>query len=198
MNVVPFLAAGLIRLLHASLRVRHVHPEHLEQTPQYIVTFWHEHLLLMLHCRFRRPIVTMSSRSRDGEYMVRVYKQYGVDAVRGSSSKGGSSALRGIIREAKQGKNLGFTPDGPRGPRRELKDGVIHTARATGLPIVPVAFMSKKKSVCARGTGWWSPFRSHARSSSMAHRSTFHAMQTWKNGVRVSNVRSTSSRRAWK
>lgn len=146
-KLVSFLASLLIRSLHATLRVEHVRAENLERTPQYILAFWHQHLLLMLHSRFRRPITTMSSRSKDGEYIVRVFDWYGVHAVRGSSTRGGSSALREILRAARAGHNLGFTPDGPKGPARILKDGVVYAAQASGLPIVPVAFAAKKKTL---------------------------------------------------
>jgi lysophospholipid acyltransferase (LPLAT)-like uncharacterized protein len=145
MKVISFFAALFIRTLHATLRVRHVNAEHIEQTPRYILVFWHAHLLLMLHSRFRRPISVMTSRSKDGEYMARVFDWYGVTSARGSSSRGGSAALRALIRNARAGNNLVFTPDGPKGPARVAKDGVIYAAQATGLPIVPMAFAAKKK-----------------------------------------------------
>lgn len=145
MKVISFIAAWFIRGLHATLRVRHVRSEYLTGTPQYILAFWHGHLLLMLHCRFRRPMTVMSSRSRDGEYIARVFDWYGVNCVRGSSSRGGGAAVRGVIRAARAGSNIGFTPDGPTGPRHVAKEGVIFAAQATGLPIVPIAFAAEKK-----------------------------------------------------
>ena len=118
MKLLSFVAALFIRSLHATLRVRHVRPENIEAPGQYILAFWHEHLLLMLHCRYRDPVAVMTSRSRDGEYMARVFDWYGVKSSRGSSSRGGMAALRGLLRLARGGANLVFTPDGPRGPRR--------------------------------------------------------------------------------
>jgi lysophospholipid acyltransferase (LPLAT)-like uncharacterized protein len=147
MAIIPRLGYVVIRTLAATLRKRHVHAEHIETPPQYIVVFWHAHLLLMLHSRFRRPIVVMSSQHRDAEYIVRVYERYGVECVRGSSTRGGTAALRGFIQKAKAGRNLVFTPDGPKGPARIVKEGVIAAARMTGLPLVPVAFAAKKKKV---------------------------------------------------
>lgn len=165
MKLLSFLSAFFIRILHATLRVRHVDVENLQSQPQYILAFWHAHLLLMLHSRFRRPIMVMISRSKDGEYMARVFDRYGVDSARGSSTRGGSAALREMIRGARAGKNIVFTPDGPKGPPRVTKDGVIYAAQATGLPIVPVAFAAQKKNFCGRGTQWSSPCRFRARSS---------------------------------
>ena len=61
-----FLGAQLIRALHATLRVRHVRAENIESVRQYIIAFWHAHLLLMLHARYRKPIVVLISQSKDG------------------------------------------------------------------------------------------------------------------------------------
>lgn len=190
----PAAATLFVRALHKTLRLRHVQSHNLEEQPQYIQTFWHEHLALMLHSRFRFPIMVMSSRSKDGDLSAGVFERYGVECARGSSSRGGSSALREMIRRARKGRNIVFTPDGPKGPRRLAKDGVIFAAQATGLPIVPVAFAAKKKSASAPGIGWSSPGRSHARSSSTGNRSSFREMGTWRNGGRASSGRSTSWR----
>lgn len=143
-KVLGYLGALIIRLLHITLRVRHVHAEWIESTPQYIISFWHEHLLLMLHSKFRRPITVMSSQSRDGQYIAQAFQFFNVEVVRGSSSKGASGALRALIRKARDGRNIVFTPDGPRGPRRVAKDGVVYAAQATGLPIVPMAFAAAR------------------------------------------------------
>ena len=150
-KLMPLLGSWLLKGLHGSLRIRHVRQEKIDGTPQYILTFWHQHLLLMLHARFRRPISALVSQSRDGEIIAQVFQHYGIDSSRGSSSRGGSAAFRDMLRQAKAGHNLAITPDGPRGPARIAKDGVIVTAQATGLPILPVAFAAKKKSICAPG-----------------------------------------------
>ena len=182
MRLVAFLGSLLIRGIHATLRVRHVRVENIETPKQYVMAFWHAHLLLMLHSRYRRPISVMISRSKDGEYIARVFDHYGVESARGSSTRGGSAALREMIRAARAGHNIVFTPDGPKGPARVAKEGVVVAAQATGLPIVPVAFAAKKKSYCAPGTGWSSPCRSRTRSSSTASRSWCRGTRTWRSG----------------
>ena len=182
LKLISFVGSLFIRALHATLRIRHVRVKNLTEQPQYILAFWHDHLLLMLHSKWREPIKIIISRSKDGEYIARVFDWYGVESARGSSTRGGSMALREMIRDARDGKNLAFTPDGPKGPARVLKDGVVHAARATGLPIVPIAFAAKKKSFCDRGTGWSSRCRSRVRSFSTASRSSSRATATWKNG----------------
>lgn len=189
MKLLPLLGSLLIRGLHATLRVRHVCAENIENTPQYILAFWHSHLLLMLHSRYRRPINVMISRSKDGEIIARVFDFYGVESARGSSTRGGGSALREMIRAARDGKNIVFTPDGPVGPPRVLKDGVIYAAQATGLPIVPVAFAAKKKSCCGRGTGWSSRCRCPKRSFFTASRSSCRVRVTSRAGANASSAR---------
>jgi lysophospholipid acyltransferase (LPLAT)-like uncharacterized protein len=159
-----------------------VRRHHIDGARQYILTFWHAHLLLMLHAAYRRPISALVSQSRDGEMIASVFSLYKVSSIRGSSTRGGSEAMRALIRVARQGTNLAFTPDGPKGPPRIVKEGVIFAAQATGLPILPVAFAAKKKSSCARGTGWSSRDHSLGRSTSTERRSKFHGMGTWKSG----------------
>jgi lysophospholipid acyltransferase (LPLAT)-like uncharacterized protein len=182
-KLVAFIASLFIRALHATLRVRHVNVEHIRDTPQYILAFWHAHLLLMLHSRYRKPISVMISQSKDGEYIARVFDWYGVDSARGSTTRGGSGALRELIRDARAGRNIVFTPDGPKGPARIAQPGVISAAQLTGLPIVPIAFAAKKKSCCAPGTAWSSRCRSRRRSFSTARRSPCRVTATRKSGA---------------
>lgn len=159
MRILPLLGATFIRMLHATLRVRHAGVETMEALPQYIIAFWHEHLTVMLHARYRKPIEVLVSQSRDGELIASTFGYYGVGVARGSSTRGATAALRGMIRSARAGTNLVFTPDGPKGPRREVKEGVVYAAQATRLPVVPIAFAAKKKSYCTPGTACSSPCR---------------------------------------
>lgn len=183
MKFLAFIGSLFIRGLHALVRVRHVRAENIEQTPQYILAFWHAHLLLMLHSRWKPPISVIISQSKDGEIIARVFDWYGVDSARGSSTRGGGQALRELIRVAREGKNIVFTPDGPKGPARVVKEGVVYAAQATALPIVPIAFAAKKKSFFDRGTGWSSRIHSPARSFSTANRSACRVTRTPRSGA---------------
>jgi len=178
--VKSFLLASFIRLLHATLRVAHVGAGNIEHLPQFIIAFWHEHLILMLHSRYHKPIRVLVSQSRDGELIASTFVHYGVDVSRGSTTRGATAALREMIRTAREGSTIVFTPDGPKGPRRVVKEGLIYAAQATGLPIVPYAFAAKKKSCCTPGTAWSCRFRSHASRSCTASRSSSRAMRTSK------------------
>lgn len=184
--MIPFLAALFMRTLNATLRVRHIGAEKMHALPQYIIAFWHAHLLLMLHARYKRPATVLISQSRDGQLIAGTFKYYGVGATRGSSTRGSTAALREMLRLAKKGTNIVFTPDGPKGPARVVKEGVVYAAQATGLPIVPIAFAAKKKSCCIRGTAWSCRTRSHVRSSFTAIRSVCRATATSTSGGRQS------------
>ena len=182
MKLLSFLGYLFLRALHATLRVRHVNAENLTAQPRYIVAFWHRHILLSLHIKWRRPTTAIISRSKDGEIVAGVLRHYGADTARGSSTRGGEVAIREILRAVHAGSNIAFTPDGPKGPSQVVKEGVIYVAKMSGLPIVPFAFAAKKKSCCGRGIGWSSHTRSRARFSSTASRCSSRATATRKNG----------------
>lgn len=149
--LVPRLASGLIRALYATLSVRHVGSSAIEamnrEGKRYVLAFWHGHLLMMVHSRIARPITVMISQHRDGELIASTMERFGVSAARGSTTRGGLGAMRTMLGLANDGHNLAFTPDGPRGPRRIAQPGVVAAAQMTGYPIIPVAFVAKKKSI---------------------------------------------------
>jgi len=144
-SLIAFLGTTIIRALHATIRKRHVHPENILETPQHIFVFWHVHIISAFFSLWQKPMTVMLSRSKDGDLIARSVRWFGAESVRGSSTRGGSSALRAIIREARGGKNIAFTPDGPLGPPRVAKDGAIYAAQVTGLPIVPFAAGATRK-----------------------------------------------------
>jgi lysophospholipid acyltransferase (LPLAT)-like uncharacterized protein len=91
-----------------------------------------------------RRISVLVSQSRDGELIARTVARLGIDSSRGSSSRGGIVGMRSLLRKAAEGWDIAFTPDGPRGPLREVQPGVILAAAATGLPIQPVAIAASR------------------------------------------------------
>lgn len=104
----------------------------------FIFVFWHGQLLPLVHYHRNEGIVVLVSDHSDGEYIARVIHRHGFETARGSSSRGGVKGLKGILRAAREGKVLGFTPDGPRGPRHEFKRGALVAAQLTGLPLVTI------------------------------------------------------------
>ncbi len=112
-----------------------------------IFAIWHNRLALALvmYRRYvlryapKRRMAAMVSASRDGGMLARILELFGVEPVRGSSSRRGPQALREMVSWSERGYDLAITPDGPRGPCYQVQEGVISTAQLTGLPIVPIS-----------------------------------------------------------
>lgn len=149
----PFCAALLIRLLSLTIRYRLVDEAGLldQEDPQpCIFAFWHNRILLMpsIYQKYwgHRPLVVMISRSRDGTMISDTAARFGIESARGSSSGQGVAALIKLTNNlVRQGKDVGVTPDGPRGPRYSVQEGVVHLARSSGLPVIPVTYDLKRK-----------------------------------------------------
>jgi lysophospholipid acyltransferase (LPLAT)-like uncharacterized protein len=145
---IPFAAAWFIRGLRATVRLRHHGDARVREWERrgqpFILAFWHRHLLLMPYAYRGRRISVLVSRSADGELIARTVARLGIDATRGSSSRGAVSGLKSLLRKAAEGWDVAFTPDGPRGPLREVQPGVILAAAATGMPIQPVAIAASR------------------------------------------------------
>jgi lysophospholipid acyltransferase (LPLAT)-like uncharacterized protein len=89
----------------------------------------------------------MVSKSKDGELIARVMDRFGFGSVRGSSSRAGRESAVQMIRLLRRGLVCGVTPDGPRGPAREVKEGVLFIARAARCPIVPITCAFKRRKL---------------------------------------------------
>jgi len=141
--LVPFIAAAVaivIRLWMSTMRVRIVtadgrqHPTD-PQKNRHIYAFWHEGLLAPIATKPK--IRVLISQHTDGEFIAQICQHLGIGVIRGSTARGGCQALLNMIRDQDQTTHLGITPDGPRGPRRELKPGVVMISSQSGLAIVP-------------------------------------------------------------
>ncbi len=104
-----------------------------------IYIFWHEYILFPLYIRGHCNLAMLLSRHRDADILARVAQHLGFQCVRGSTFRGASSAVRGMLRRGRE-MHLAATPDGPRGPRRQLAQGPIYLASKLGMPIVPLGF----------------------------------------------------------
>jgi lysophospholipid acyltransferase (LPLAT)-like uncharacterized protein len=142
-----WVVANGLRLLAATLRYRvngSRDPAKLPDEPV-IFALWHNRLALCMKVyeSFVRPLyqydhlAALISASKDGALLATILQNFGVQPVRGSSSRRGAQALLELATWAQRGYDLAVTPDGPRGPRYVVQDGVIALAQVTGLPIVP-------------------------------------------------------------
>ncbi|MFI5235005.1 MAG: lysophospholipid acyltransferase family protein [Gemmatimonadales bacterium] len=101
-----------------------------------VMMCWHESLLPLVWNHRGQGITLVVSEARDGGYLADLGTALGYRLVRGSSTRGGTRALLGAVRELEEGHTVAFTPDGPRGPRREMKPGVAAAAQRSGALII--------------------------------------------------------------
>lgn len=146
----------VFRVLFWTLRLRFhtadkTNPYTIEGDDHFIYCVWHDQLLIPIFGGKHRHTAALVSQAQDGGFVAAGLRSAGILPVRGSTSRGGAQAMRQLIREA-EGSHIVMTPDGPRGPRRELSPGVVFLASHSGRAIVPSAF------TCERGwrfgVGW--------------------------------------------
>lgn len=150
------LVYALIRGVGSTIRFHFRDESGLIDTPAAhgpaIFCVWHDRLALsLLIYRFvqrhqkNRRLAAIVSASKDGGFLAAILECSGAHPVRGSSSRRGSQAVLELTTLAERGFDLAITPDGPRGPRYVVQDGVIAVAQFTGLPIIPVTALLKPK-----------------------------------------------------
>src|SRR3989442_1567809 len=182
----PILASGLMRALHRMLRWRSMNESVVldlhRENRSYVHAFYHDQLLMMTYSYLGqaqgRRLVVLSSRHRDGEYVSRTLERFGHQMVRGSTGRGGVAGLKEMIRHLRDGRDVAFATDGPRGPRHQVQMGAVEAARLGRAPLVPVALGVSKKKLSAPGTSSRSRSRSRRRSSFMAIRSRSRSTPT--------------------
>ncbi len=109
-----------------------------------IVCFWHGRLLMTPFCwNENKKFSMLISSHPDGVLISKAVSYFGIKTIVGSSSKNKFSSFKNIIKEIKSNNAVGITPDGPRGPKRKVKEGIISLAKLTQVPILPLAFGSK-------------------------------------------------------
>lgn len=138
------LIAHFIRSIATTLDVEMVSTgdvDHHEGHPL-IWVFWHNRMLLMpwMHQRLYPGMggAILCSPSGDGQIIADVCGRFGMTPVRGSSSRRGAQALVELANQTKLGKDIGITPDGPRGPAYRMHPGVIKLAQLSGAPMLPM------------------------------------------------------------
>ncbi len=138
-SVLPYILYLLIKLIYLTNRKTFHHPK-LNENEAFIFVAWHGDLVSCpvnyFNARPNGKVKTMISQSKDGEIISKVYSLFGIESIRGSSSKGATKALISTIKEIKSGNDVALTPDGPRGPRFSIADGVIAIAQKSGAKIV--------------------------------------------------------------
>jgi lysophospholipid acyltransferase (LPLAT)-like uncharacterized protein len=151
LQLVPPLGASLIRVIEKSMVIERVDEPHWEKEyPEkegVIFAFWHNRLLLIPYASRGRKGVALISRHRDGELISRTVPRFGLESVRGSTTRGGREALRRLPDLLRAGYDVGITPDGPTGPPYKVQPGAVQLARLSGRPVIPVIFASSRPRV---------------------------------------------------
>jgi len=150
------LISAAVQTVTATLRYRwHDQSGFFDQSPAgpAIYCVWHNRLILSIptYYAFAKKrnatpgLAAMVSASRDGGFLTAILECFKVQPVRGSSSRRGPQALLELTTWAERGYDLAITPDGPRGPRYVIQDGIMSLAQLTGLPIIPCSYHVRPK-----------------------------------------------------
>lgn len=129
-------AGGVIlKLLRLSLKISLESANPKDQKCIYL--FWHRNLIPLALHRIGETLAIVVSASKDGELIAGPMQELGYIPVRGSTTRQGSEALREMLRLSKV-MQLGITPDGPKGPSKNIQPGVLYIALLAGIPIIPL------------------------------------------------------------
>jgi lysophospholipid acyltransferase (LPLAT)-like uncharacterized protein len=141
-RLVPYLAYAYVSLVGLTSRTRVVRgevPERLHADGRrFIYAFWHQRQVYFTWTHRGVGAAVLVSKSKDGEMIAETMRLSRIDAVRGSSSRGGAAAAREMVEVLRSGLDVGITPDGPKGPPRRVKEGALRIAQLSGAPLVPI------------------------------------------------------------
>lgn len=141
----------LIAALVWTLRIKVVNnttiEDVLKDNEKFVLAFWHGTMLLPWYQHRANNFSALVSQSKDGEILTRLLKSWKYNVVRGSSSVGGKEALKLMIEEINNGKNLAITPDGPTGPIYKMKAGAVIAAKKANVPLVLLGVHYNKKYI---------------------------------------------------
>ena len=156
LRLLPIAAAGLIRWWGKSCSAITVvngdyEAERTAAGQGCVYVTWHQRFFNLYFLHHRRPLTIMISRSKDGDLAAGAAHRVGFATVRGSSSRGGATAMYQLIdvMRNRSATSAGMLGDGPKGPARKLKMGALKIAQATGAPILPFAYSAKRHKLFA-------------------------------------------------
>lgn len=148
-TALSWVLAQYIRFVYFSSRKTRIYEEaalpFMRGEQNAIFAFWHGRMMLCPTIEPpKRKMHVLISFHRDGVLISKTIGHFGEATISGSSSKGGSAAVKEILRCLKNGDNVSITPDGPRGPVQQAEKGIVTVARMSGKPVLPVTFSSSR------------------------------------------------------
>jgi lysophospholipid acyltransferase (LPLAT)-like uncharacterized protein len=153
-HLLCFVIASYIRLVYRTGRWETIggdKPRALwDADKPFILAFWHGRLL-MAPMAWRQGVSMnmLISGHSDGRIIADAIGHFGLGTITGSRSKGGTGALRAMLRAANAGQNIGVTPDGPGGPAMRVSPGIIAAARLARVPILPLSYATSRRRILA-------------------------------------------------
>jgi lysophospholipid acyltransferase (LPLAT)-like uncharacterized protein len=146
------IGTWLLRALFQTVSIEH-HKVEPDATPygrptgptRFCFCMWHDAIVTAVYSLRTYKLAGLISRHQDGGYLAHAVRLAGITPVRGSASRGGAQATKQLIDQPDL--HVCITPDGPRGPRRVMKDGIVYLSSRTGRPVVPTTLT---------GTSYWS------------------------------------------
>lgn len=149
--LVSFIVWAFYRILISTWRIEIIESESVKKLKannrSWVIAMWHgDEIAIINFCRFYK-VATLTSTSRDGELINQILLRLGMKTSRGSSTRGGSTALKGLIRLTRNGFCPVVPVDGPKGPLHQVKPGVFELAKVVRSPIIPVGVACSRKFI---------------------------------------------------
>ena len=145
-KVAPYILQLFVRFIYLTSK-KQFHHASVDEDETFIIAFWHGDLLLqpLNYRKFKKNgnVKVIVSQHKDGAIIRKTVNYLGVSDIQGSSSKGAVRALLNAIKEIKKGTDVAITPDGPRGPRHSVADGIVAIAQKTNTRIVSLSCIPK-------------------------------------------------------
>jgi lysophospholipid acyltransferase (LPLAT)-like uncharacterized protein len=145
--VLPFLLRNLLKFLYYTNKRTWKISDKIKDEPA-VYVFWHGELVMQAFQRakfvHRGPVSMLNSHHKDGTLMVNTMKHFDLQTIRGSSRHGAVKALIDAMKYIKKGGSMAITPDGPKGPRHSVSNGVIAMSQKGDLPIIPLHVIPTK------------------------------------------------------
>lgn len=125
----------------------------------FVACFWHGRMSLMSYgWQLHHPFHMLISAHGDGRIISQLIAHFGIQTITGSSRKRGALALMNVVDTLKKGEVVGFTPDGPRGPRHTVAPGIVHAARLAQVDIFPASFATSRHKKLKTWDEFYIPF----------------------------------------
>ncbi len=138
-KVVPFLMQLFVRFIYFTSKKEFHHPK-INNKESFVVAFWHGELLMQpfnyKKLKQSGRVSAMISEHKDGEAITKTVEYLGIGSIRGSSTRGGAKALIGALKELKNNNDIAITPDGPKGPRHSVADGIVAISKKSNARIL--------------------------------------------------------------